>query len=123
MNKKQTTGNIIQRLFFIGMKFKTRFIWALIVSVILASVSVYRPIFTQHIVDVDILKLKTMDVLVKDIYWLILLVIAETFFNFLLVFLSNYIAQNVIRDIRERLYHKLFILKLHFLIKQPSEIW
>jgi ABC-type multidrug transport system fused ATPase/permease subunit len=58
MNKKQTTGNIIKRLFFIGMKFKTRFIWALIVSVILASVSVYRPIFTQHIVDIDILKLK-----------------------------------------------------------------
>lgn len=117
MNKKQTTGNIIQRLFFIGMKFKTRFIWALIVSVILASVSVYRPIFTQHIVDVDILKLKTMDVLVKDIYWLILLVIAETFFNFLLVFLSNYIAQNVIRDIRERLYNKLIYFKTSFFDK------
>ena len=117
MNKKQTTGNIIQRLFFIGMKFKTRFIWALIVSVILASVSVYRPIFTQHIVDVDILKLKTMDVLVRDIYWLILLVIAETFFNFLLVFLSNYIAQNVIRDIRERLYNKLIYFKTSFFDK------
>ena len=117
MNKKQTTGNVIQRLFFIGMKFKTRFIWALIVSVILASVSVYRPIFTQHIVDVDILKLKTMDVLVKDIYWLILLVIAETFFNFLLVFLSNYIAQNVIRDIRERLYNKLIYFKTSFFDK------
>lgn len=117
MNKKQNTGNIIQRLFFIGMKFKTRFIWALIVSVILASVSVYRPIFTQHIVDVDILKLKTMDVLVRDIYWLILLVIAETFFNFLLVFLSNYIAQNVIRDIRERLYNKLIYFKTSFFDK------
>lgn len=117
MNKKQTTENIIQRLFFIGMKFKTRFIWALIVSVILASVSVYRPIFTQHIVDTDILKLKQMDVLVKDVYWLIVLVIAETFFNFLLVFLSNFIAQNVIRDIRERLYHKLIYFKTSFFDK------
>lgn len=117
MNKKQNTGNIIKRLFFIGMKFKTRFIWALIVSVILASVSVYRPIFTQHIVDTDIIKLKQMDVLVKDIYLLILLVIAETFFNFLLVFLSNFIAQNVIRDIRERLYHKLIYFKTSFFDK------
>ena len=117
MNKKQNTGNIIKRLFFIGMKFKTRFIWALIVSVILASVSVYRPIFTQHIVDIDIIKLKQMDVLVKDIYILIILVIAETFFNFLLVFLSNFIAQNVIRDIRERLYHKLIYFKTSFFDK------
>lgn len=117
MNKNQNTGNIIKRLFFIGMKFKTRFIWALIVSVILASVSVYRPIFTQHIVDTDIIKLKQMDVLVKDIYILIILVIAETFFNFLLVFLSNFIAQNVIRDIRERLYHKLIYFKTSFFDK------
>lgn len=117
MNKNQNTGNIIKRLFFIGMKFKTRFIWALIVSVILASVSVYRPIFTQHIVDTDIIKLKQMDVLVKDIYILIVLVIAETFFNFLLVFLSNFIAQNVIRDIRERLYHKLIYFKTSFFDK------
>ena len=70
MNKKQNTGNIIKRLFFIGMKFKTRFIWALIVSVILASVSVYRPIFTQHIVDTDIIKLKQMEVLRVKI-WII----------------------------------------------------
>lgn len=117
MSNKQTTSNIIKRLFFIGMKFKTRFIWALIVSVILASVSVYRPIFTQHIVDTDIIKLKQMDVLVKDIYILIILVIAETFFNFLLVFLSNFIAQNVIRDIRERLYHKLIYFKTSFFDK------
>ncbi len=117
MSKQQSTSNIIKRLFFIGMKFKTRFIWALIVSVILASVSVYRPVFTQHIVDTDIIKLKQMDVLVKDIYLLILLVVAETFFNFLLVFLSNFIAQNVIRDIRERLYHKLIYFKTSFFDK------
>jgi hypothetical protein len=63
---------------------------------------VYRPILTQQIVDIDILKLKDNSVLMKDIYFLIGLVVAETILNFFLVFLSNYIAQNVIRDIRER---------------------
>ena len=58
----------------------------------------------------------------KDIYFLIGLVVAETILNFFLVFLSNYIAQNVIRDIRERLYHKLIYFKT-FLIKLLSEIW
>lgn len=51
MNKKPTTSNIIQRLFFIGMKFRTWFILALIISIILAIVSVYRPILTQQIVE------------------------------------------------------------------------
>ena len=117
MNKKPTTSNIIQRLFFIGMKFRTWFILALIISIILAIVSVYRPILTQQIVDIDILKLKDNNVLMKDIYFLIGLVVAETILNFFLVFLSNYIAQNVIRDIRERLYHKLIYFKTAFFDK------
>ena len=116
MNKKPTTSNIIQRLFFIGMKFRTWFILALIISIVLAIVSVYRPILTQQIVDIDILKLKDNNVLMKDIYFLIGLVVAETILNFFLVFLSNYIAQNVIRDIRERLYHKLIYFKTSSMI-------
>ena len=40
------------------------------------------------------------------------MVVAETILNFFLVFLSNYIAQNVIRDIREKAIINLFILKL-----------
>ena len=103
------------------MKFRTWFILAPIISIILAIVSVYRPILTQQIVDIDILKLKDNNVLMKDIYFLIGLVVAETILNFFLVFFSNYIAQNVIRDIRERLYHKLIYFKTSFLIKQPSE--
>ncbi len=77
----------------------------------------YRPILTQQIVDIDILKLKDNSVLMKDIYFLIGLVVAETILNFFLVFLSNYIAQNVIRDIRERLYHKLIYFKTSFFDK------
>lgn len=117
MSKKQTTGNIIKRLFFIGMNFRTWFILALIISILLAIVSVYRPILTQQIVDIDILKLKNHQVLMQDIYFLIALVVAETALNFFLVFLSNYIAQNVIRDIRERLYHKLIYFKTAFFDK------
>ena len=52
--------------------------------------------------NLDINKLKDIDLnKLKDIYFLIGLVVAETLLNFFLVFLSNYIAQNVIRDIRE----------------------
>ena len=84
--QKPTTSNIIQRLFFIRMKFRTWFILALTISVSLAIVSVYRPILTQQIVDIDILKLKDNNVLMKDIYFLIGLVVAETILNFFLVF-------------------------------------
>ncbi len=114
---KKTPKNIIPRLFSIGMKFRTWFILALSISIVLAIVSVYRPMLTQHVVDEDILKLKDKALLLKHTYILLALVLAETILNFFLVFLSNYIAQNVIRDIRERLYHKLIYFKTSFFDK------
>lgn len=57
--------------------------------------------------------------MMKHIYWLVGLVLLETFLNFFLVWFSNYISQNVIRDIRERLYNKLIYFKTSFFDKTP----
>jgi len=117
--KKQDTWGIVKRLFFIGMKFRSWFILTLIISIILALVSTYRPYLTMQVVDNDITKLKDKALMMKHIYLLVGLVFAETILNFFLVYFSNYISQNVIRDIRERLYNKLIYFKTSFFDKTP----
>lgn len=117
--KKQDTWAIVKRLFFIGMKFRTWFIFTLIISIILSTVSTYRPYLTMQIVDNDITKLKDKALMMKHIYGLVGLVFAETILNFFLVYFSNYISQNVIRDIRERLYNKLIYFRTAFFDKTP----
>lgn len=116
---KPNTWQIIRRLFTIGMKFRSWFIIALIISILLSIVSTYRPYLTMQIVDNDIIKLKDHGLMMKHIYWLVGLVLLETFLNFFLVWFSNYISQNVIRDIRERLYNKLIYFKTSFFDKTP----
>lgn len=117
--KKQDTWAIVKRLFFIGMKFRSWFIFTLIISIILSVVSTYRPYLTMQIVDNDITKLKDKALMMKHIYALVGLVFAETILNFFLVYFSNYISQNVIRDIRERLYNKLIYFRTAFFDKTP----
>lgn len=117
--KKQDTWAIVKRLFFIGMKFHSWFIVTLIISIILSVVSTYRPYLTMQIVDNDITKLKDKALMMKHIYALVGLVFAETILNFFLVYFSNYISQNVIRDIRERLYNKLIYFRTAFFDKTP----
>lgn len=117
--KKQDTWGIVKRLFFIGMKFRSWFILTLIISIILAIVSTYRPYLTMEVVDNDITKLRDKALMMKHIYILVGLVFAETVLNFFLVYFSNYISQNVIRDIRERLYNKLIYFKTSFFDKTP----
>lgn len=117
--KKQNTWDIIKRLFVIGMKFRTWFIITLIISIFLSVISTYRPYLTMQIVDSDIIKLRDKASMMKHIYLLIALVFGETILNFFLVYFSNYISQNVIRDIREKLYHKLIYFKTSFFDKTP----
>lgn len=117
--KKQDTWEIIKRLFFIGMKFRSWFILTLIISIFLSIVSTYRPYLTMQVVDNDITKLHDKALMMKHIYLLVGLVFAETVLNFFLVYFSNFISQNVIRDIRERLYAKLIYFKTSFFDKTP----
>ena len=117
--KKQNTWEIIKRLFVIGMKFRRWFIITLIISIFLSVISTYRPYLTMQIVDSDIIKLRDKASMMKHIYLLIALVFGETILNFFLVYFSNYISQNVIRDIREKLYHKLIYFKTSFFDKTP----
>lgn len=117
--KEQSTGKILKRLFVIGMKFRSWFIFTLIISILLAAVSTYRPYLTMLVVDQDIMVSKDTGLLMKHIYILIALVFGESLLNFFLVYFSNFISQNVIRDIRERLYHKLIYFKTSFFDKTP----
>ncbi|BAP33434.1 ABC transporter [Chryseobacterium sp. StRB126] len=73
----------------------------------------------MEVVDNDITKLQDKAVMMKHIYILVGLVFAETILNFFLVYFSNFISQNVIRDIRERLYSKLIYFKTSFFDKTP----
>lgn len=115
--KKQSTWDIIKRLFKIGMKFRSWFIVTLIISIVLSVISTYRPYLTMQIVDNDIIKLQDEGLMMKHIYILVALVFGETILNFFLVYFSNFISQNVIRDIRERLYHKLIYFRTSFFDK------
>lgn len=116
---KPSTGSIIKRLFLIGMKFRSWFIFALVISILLSVTSTFRPYLTMQIVDNDIIKLGDKGLMMKHIYWLVGLVLMETFLNFFLVYFSNFISQNVIRDIRETLYKKLIYFKTSFFDKTP----
>lgn len=115
--KEQSTWQIIKRLFTIGMTFRNWFIFALVISIALAVVSVYRPFLTMQIVDQDIIQLGDEGLMMKHIYILLLLVVAETVLNFFLVYFSNFISQNVIREIRQKLYAKLIYFKTSFFDK------
>lgn len=113
----KTTNHTLVRLFKIGINFRKYFILALIISILLAITSTYRPVLSKIMVDEDIIQFKDMGKLLKHIWVLVALVVLEVFLNFAMVYYSNFISQNVIREIRERLYRKLIYFKTSFFDK------
>lgn len=111
--------NNIKKLFLIGLKFRQWFILALLISVSVAIVSTIRPIFMKEIIDEVILQEKDRNQLIQGVYILLGMVLLETFLQILLYYYSNFIAQNVIRDIRQRLYTRLIHFKTSFFDKTP----
>ena len=112
-------GNIIKKLFFIGLKFRKWFLITLLISIVVALISTYRPILTKDVIDIAVLRNKDREAVIKGIYILLGLVFVETILQVLLYYFSNFIAQNVIRDIRERLYHRLIHFKTSFFDTTP----
>lgn len=108
---------IIKRLFAIGASFRLWFIIALIVSVLVSIIAAYRPILTREVVDSIILVAKSRSELVRFSWLLFALVVAESILNWALVYLSSFIAQSVIRDLRERLYNKILYFRTAYFDK------
>lgn len=111
--------NNIKKLFLIGLKFRKWFVFAIFISISVAVVSTFRPVFMKEVVDNAILQNKNKEALMEGIYILLGMVLLETFLQIFLQYFSNFIAQSVIRDIRERLYARLIHFKTSFFDKTP----
>lgn len=117
--KKNNTITIISKLFSIGMKFKKWFILTLLISIVLSLVSTYRPYLSMKIVDEDIIKFKDKNLIIFHLSIFVGLIFLEAILNFLLVYFSNFISQNAIRHIREKLFNRLIHFKTSFFDQTP----
>lgn len=102
------------------LKYIKRYKWAVIVSIILAAVTVattlYVPILTGDAVDL-IVEPGNVDMpgILKILLWIGIIMLVTAVAQWLLNTCNNYITYHVIRDIRKEAFHKLEILPLKYL--------
>lgn len=113
------TGKVLSRLVKLGSQYSFWFYFTVIVAVILAFVSSYRPVLISRSIDIDILKNRSFSDLYQTLLFIFLLLLAEVVLQYLLVYASNFVAQNVIRSLRITLYKKLIYFKSAFFDKTP----
>ena len=121
--EKVSSGNIIDwsvlaRLMKFVMPYRGRFISVIILTVVLGVLAPTRPILIQYTLDKDV-AVGDYNAMVLMMIILLVLLVVHSIAQYIHTYLSGWLGQQVIRDIREKLYEHIVNLRLRFFDKTP----
>lgn len=109
---------ILRRILALGGNYKGLFIISGLLAIVLAPLSVVRPLLINKAVDDYILKFD-FDGLLTITMVMIGILLVEVVVRYFFVFLSNLLGQNVIRDLRASVFRQVLSLKLTYFDRTP----
>ncbi len=115
---KVVDWNVLERLMQFIKPYKLQFIFLVVLTLLTAMLVPIRPYIIQLILDNEIAN-GDYQGLLKMIYILLGLLVLQALIQYLHTYLSGWIGQYIIKDIRVKLYEHLINLKLSFFDKTP----
>lgn len=120
MSKK---GKIDSRIFLRLLKFAKPYrrllISALIFTIVLACLSTIRPMLISGSVQKFIIKTQNPNLFLSAMALILGLLLMETILQFFTTYFSNLLAQNIIRDIRIRVFNHILEFRVNYFDKTP----
>ena len=109
--KKLFDYSLLRRIFSYASPYKKKFYWSVALAIILAVVTPIRPLLIQLTVNNHIAnKVEYMIILVT--IWQIGIILVETALRFLFSFLTAWLGQTVVKDMRVAVYKKILNLNI-----------
>ncbi|WP_143959633.1 ABC transporter ATP-binding protein [Litoribacter populi] len=109
---------VLKKLYQFVQPYRGRFFFLVVLTLALALLAPTRPLFIQIAID-DYVAMGDREGLVKIIYLLVGLMVLQSIVQFAHTYLSGWIGQVIIRDIRIKLYRHLLRMKLKFFDNTP----
>ena len=121
--KETKTGKILDitllfRVIAFAKPYKKQFIIATISAIILSFLGPIRPMLINYAID-NFIIISDPENLLKITVLLIGLLFCEGFIQFFYIYLSTWIGQNVILDLRKKIFRHIMSLKMKFFDKAP----
>ena len=119
----QVKGNrfdwsVLVRILALGSNYKKLFIVSAVLAIVLAPISVIRPLLINRAVDDYILQFDFQGLAVITLFMIGVLLV-EVILRYFFVYLSNLLGQNVIRDLRVRVFKHVLSLNLTYFNRTP----
>lgn len=111
----------LKRVLRVGMSYRLLFISVVIIAILSAAVSTWRPYLMKEAIDGYILN-RDLPGLFLYILFICGVLFLEVVLSFFLIYLSNKIAQKVIRFLRVKLFNHIINFKLGYFDRTPNGI-
>jgi ATP-binding cassette subfamily B protein len=98
--------------------YRGRFITVVILTVVLGALAPTRPILIQYTLDEHV-AFGNYNAMVVVMIWLLVLLIVQSIAQYIHTYLSGWLGQQIIRDMRVKLYQHIVNLRLRFFDKTP----
>lgn len=116
--KKVFNFSLLRRIFSFAAPYKRSFYLSMFLTVVLAALSPARPYLIQLTVDKYIANQWVRMLIIVTLVQVVLLLL-ETLVRFFFSYLTNWLGQSVIKDLRVAVYKKVVRLNLAFFDKTP----
>jgi ATP-binding cassette, subfamily B, multidrug efflux pump len=118
-----SSGNIIdwsvlRRLMRYVAPYRGSFVTVVVLTIVLGALAPTRPILIQYTLDEHV-AFGNYGAMVEVMIWLLLLLIVQSIAQYIHTYLSGWLGQQIIRDIRSNLYEHIINLRLRFFDRTP----
>jgi len=117
-NAKQLDLAVFKRLIKLALPFKRVFFTATFLAIALAIVNPLRPYIIQQTVDNAIMK-TDLSLLLKMTYLLIGVLLLNVLIRYYFIFMTNWLGQSIIKDLRVKVFTHIIRLKLKYFDNTP----
>lgn len=117
-NKKIFDFALLKRVFSLAKPYQKKVVWSLVLAILLAVLSPVRPYLIQITVN-QYIRNGLLDWVVRITLIQAVFLVIETTFRFLFSFLTSWLGQTVVKDLRVKVFNKVIYLNLSQFDKTP----
>ena len=116
--KKLFDFSLLRRVFSFAAPYKRRFIISVVLAIVLALLAPVRPLLIQYTIN-KVIQQGLLNILIWVTIFQVVILFIETALRFYFTFLTAWLGQTVVKDLRIKVYRKILKLNLAQFDKTP----
>ena len=116
--KKLFDFSLLRRVFSFAAPYKRRFIISVVLAIVLALLAPVRPLLIQYTIN-KVIQQGLLSILIWVTIFQVVILFIETALRFYFTFLTAWLGQTVVKDLRIKVYQKILKLNLAQFDKTP----